>query len=109
MNQFRVGLKGVESNLAGVRRRLREVTKELNQGVGDEGRIEKSCFAERGSSREIGLYNNGNNREQGRVSSESKGNSTELRGKREPGNRTVKEKAMAASADGWTCGGEKRT
>ena len=81
----------------------------MRQRKGDEGRIRKSRFAERGSSREIGLYNNGNNREQGRVSSENKGNSTELRGKREPGNRTVKEKAMAASADGWTCGGEKRT
>ena len=46
-----------------------EVAKELSQRVGDEGRIRKSCFAERDSNGGVRLHNNGNNREQSRVSS----------------------------------------
>jgi hypothetical protein len=37
------------------------VVEELRQRVGDKRRIEKSGFAERSSSREIGLHNNGSN------------------------------------------------
>ena len=46
----------------------------MRQRVGDKGRIRKSCFAERGSSRKIGLHNNG--------SIKSKRNITKVRGKR---------------------------
>ena len=40
-----------------------KVVEELRQRVGDEIRIGESCFAERSSSRKIGLHNNGSNRE----------------------------------------------
>ena len=40
-----------------------KVVEELRQRVGDERRIGKSCFVEKSSSREIGLHNNGSNRE----------------------------------------------
>ena len=54
----------------------------MSQGVGDEGRIGKSRFAERGSDRRVRLHNNGNTREECGVRSESKGNDTELRDER---------------------------
>ena len=82
--------------------------KELIQRVGDEGRSRKSCFAERGSGVGVRLDSKGNNRKQRRVSSKSKGNGTELRGKRQPSNSTVGEETMAASVNGrrssGTCG-----
>jgi hypothetical protein len=85
---------------------------ELRQGARDEGRSRKSCFAERGSGVRIWLDNKGNNRKQRRVSSKSKGNGTELRGKRQPSNSTVGEEMMAASVNGrrssGTCGSKHR-
>ena len=63
--------------------------KELRQGVRDEGRSRKSCFAERGSCVGVRLDNKGSNRKQRRVSSNSKRNGTKLRGKRQPSNSMV--------------------
>jgi hypothetical protein len=84
--------------------------KELRQGVRDEGRSRKSCFAERGSGVGIWLDNKGNNRKQRtRVSSKSKGNGTELRGKRQPSNSTVGEETMAASVNGRHSSGTCRS
>jgi hypothetical protein len=80
---------------------------ELRQGVRDEGRSRKSGFAERGSGVGIRLDNKGNNREQRRVSSKSKGNGTELRGKRQPSNNTVGEETMAASVNGRRSSGTR--
>ena len=82
---------------------------ELRQGVRDERRSRKSCFAERGSCVGVRLDNKGNNREQRRVSSKSKGNGTELRGKRQPSNSTVGEETMAASVNGRRSSGTCRS
>ena len=77
------------------------MVKELSQGVGDEGRIGKSCFADRGSNGGVRLHNNGNNREQSGVSSESKWNGTKLMGKMKAGNSSmvVREETKAAFAN----------
>ena len=87
----------------------------MSQGVGDEGRIRKSCFADKGSNRGVRLHNNGNNREQSGVSSESKWNGTKLMGKMKAGNSSmvVREETKAASANGRrnnrTCGVKHQT